>query len=352
LSVIIYIAEVTMVSDLDQIQQTALQALESIQDESGLETWRVAHLGRSAPLMQVFDQLGKLSKEERPLIGRRANEVKRALESAYTTHIETIRQAALQHSLQTERIDVTLPGRIRPIGRFHPATISMRSIIRAFADMGFQVYRSPEVETDEYNFGLLNMPPHHPARDMYDTFYTSMPNTSLRPHTSPGQIHVMRQYAPQPIRAILPGMCYRYEQVTARHETQFNQLELLAVGKNITLGDLKGTLSDFARRLFGPAIRTRFRASYFPFTEPSAEYDFECLICGGKGCAVCAWSGWLEIGGCGMVHPIVLQNGGYDPEEFTGFAAGLGTERIMMLKHHIDDVRNFWTNDMRFLEQF
>lgn len=341
-----------MLSDLDQLEQTALQALGFIQDDTSLETWRVAYLGRSAPLMRVFDQLGKLSKEERPLIGRRANEVKRALEAAYATRVESLRQAALQHSLQTERLDVTLPGRVRSIGRLHPATISMRSIISAFVDMGFQVYRSPEVETDEYNFGLLNMPPHHPARDMYDTFYTSMPDTSLRPHTSPGQIHVMRQYAPQPIRAILPGMCYRYEQVTARHETQFNQLELLAVGKNITLGDLKGTLSDFARRLFGPDIRTRFRASYFPFTEPSAEFDFECLICGGKGCAVCAWSGWLEIGGCGMVHPVVLQNGGYDPQIFTGFAAGLGTERIMMLKHHIEDVRYFWTNDIRFLEQF
>jgi phenylalanyl-tRNA synthetase alpha chain len=341
-----------MPSDLDQIERTALQALEAIQDEAALETWRVAHLGRSAPLMQVFDQLGKLSKEERPLIGRRANEVKRSLETAYSNRVDSLRQTALQRSLQTERLDVTLPGRVRPIGRLHPSTISMRSIIRAFADMGFQVYRSPEVETDEYNFGLLNMPPHHPARDMYDTFYTNMPNISLRPHTSPGQIHVMRQYAPQPIRAILPGMCYRYEQVTARHETQFNQLEVLAVGQNISLGDLKGTLSDFARRLFGQNMRTRFRASYFPFTEPSAEYDFECLICGGEGCAVCAWSGWLEIGGCGMVHPVVLQNGGYDPEKFTGFAAGLGTERIMMLKHRIDDVRYFWANDLRFLEQF
>jgi phenylalanyl-tRNA synthetase alpha chain len=341
-----------MLNDLDQIEHNALQALKSIQDEDSLEAWRVAHLGRSAPLMHVFDQLGKLSKEERPLIGRRANEAKRTLESAYTTRVEALRQAALQHSLEMERLDVTLPGRVQPVGRLHPATTNLRSLIRAFADMGFQVYRSPEVETDDYNFGLLNMPPHHPARDMYDTFYTSTPNTSLRPHTSPGQIHVMRQYAPEPIRAILPGMCYRYEQVTTRHETQFYQLEVLAVGKNITFGDLKGTLSDFARRVFGSTIRTRFRASYFPFTEPSAEYDFECLICGGKGCAVCAWSGWLEIGGCGMVHPVVLQNGGYDPEKFTGFAAGLGTERIMMLKHHIDDVRYFWMNDLRFLEQF
>jgi phenylalanyl-tRNA synthetase alpha chain len=341
-----------MLSDLERIEQVAIQALESIQDETSLEAWRVTHLGRSAPLMQVFDQLGKLSKEERPAIGRRANEVKRALESAYGDQLNALRQSALQLSLQSERLDITLPGRAFPIGRMHPANISVNEVIRAFADMGFQVYRSPEAETDEYNFGLLNMPPHHPARDMWDTFYTNMPDVSLRPHTSPGQIHVMRQYAPQPIRAILPGMCYRYEQISARKETQFNQIEVLAVGIHITMGDLKGTIADLARRLFGQDIRTRFRASYFPFTEPSAEYDFECLLCGGKGCAVCAGSGWLEIGGCGMVHPIVLQNGGYDPAKFTGFAAGLGTERIMMLKHRIEDIRYFWGNDMRFLEQF
>jgi len=341
-----------MLSDLDQIEQKALQFLESIQDESSLEAWRIAHLGRSSLLMLVFDQLGKLAKEERPVVGRRANEVKRALEVAFSTRADILHQSALQHALQSERLDVTLPGRTFPIGRLHPATISLRKVIRTFADMGFQVYRSPEVETDEFNFGLLNMPPHHPARDMWDTFYTNMPNTSLRPHTSPGQIHVMRQYTPEPIRAILPGMCYRYEQISARKETQFYQLEVLAVGKNITFGDLKGTLSDFARRLFGQNIHTRFRASYFPFTEPSAEYDFECLLCNGKGCTVCAGTGWLEIGGCGMVHPVVLQNGGYDPGKFSGFAAGLGTERIMMLKHRIEDIRNFWSNDMRFLEQF
>ncbi len=341
-----------MASDLDRIEQVALQALDSIQDEAGLEAWRVTHLGRSAPLMQVFDQLGKLSKEDRPAIGRRANEVKRGLETAYTQRLASLRQLALQHSIQSERLDVTLPGRSLPLGRIHPANISVRTVIRAFADMGFQVYRSPEVETDEYNFGLLNMPPHHPARDMWDTFYTSMPNVSLRPHTSPGQIHVMRQYAPEPIRAILPGMCYRYEQISARKETQFNQIEVLAVGVNITMADLKGTIADLARRLYGPEMRTRFRASYFPFTEPSAEYDFECLICGGKGCSVCAGTGWLEIGGCGMVHPVVLENGGYDPAKFTGFAAGLGTERIMMLRHQIEDIRYFWANDLRFLEQF
>ena len=341
-----------MLPDLEQIKQKALQALERIQDESSLEDWRIANLGRSSLLMLVFDQLGKLAREDRPTIGKQANEVKRILEFAFSSRANALHQAALQQSLQSQRLDVTLPGREVHIGRLHPATISLRLIVRAFADMGFQVYRSPEVDTDEYNFGLLNMPPNHPARDMWDTFYTSMPNVSLRPHTSPGQIHVMRQYAPQPIRAILPGMCYRYEQISARKETQFNQLEVLAVGKNITLGDLKGTVSDFARRLFGQNIRTRFRASYFPFTEPSAEYDFECLLCNGKGCSVCAGTGWLEIGGCGMVHPTVLQNGGYDPQEFSGFAAGLGTERIMMLKHRIEDIRYFWSNDMRFLEQF
>jgi len=341
-----------MLSDLEQIEIKALQLLESIQDESNLESWRIAHLGRSSLLMTVFDQLGKLTKDERPSVGRRANEVKKILETAFTNRSNTLRQLVLQQSLQSERLDVTLPGRTLSLGRLHPTTISLRTVVRAFADMGFQVYRSPEVDTDEYNFGLLNMPPDHPARDMWDTFYTSMPNVSLRPHTSPGQIHVMRQYAPEPIRAILPGMCYRYEQINARKETQFNQIEVLAVGENITFGDLKGTVSDFARRLFGQNIRTRFRASYFPFTEPSAEYDFECLLCNGKGCTVCAQTGWLEIGGCGMVHPIVLQNGGYDPVKFSGFAAGLGTERIMMLKHHIEDIRNFWSNDMRFLEQF
>lgn len=341
-----------MLAELAKIEQNAQEALGSIQDEASLEQWRIAHLGRSSPLMLVFDQLGKLSKEERPVIGRRANEIKRSMEAAYTTRSEALRQSALLHSLQSERLDISLPGRSLPIGHFHPASISLRTAIRAFADMGFQVFRSPEAETDDYNFGLLNMPPHHPARDMYDTFYTSMLNVSLRPHTSPGQIHVMRQSAPHPIRAILPGMCYRYEQISTRHETQFYQIEVLAVGRDITLGDLKGTITDFAHRLFGQNIRTRFRASYFPFTEPSAEMDFECFLCNGQGCTVCAGTGWLEIGGCGMVHPIVLQNGGYDPEKFTGFAAGLGTERIMMLRHHIEDIRYFWANDIRFLEQF
>jgi phenylalanyl-tRNA synthetase alpha chain len=218
--------------------------------------------------------------------------------------------------------------------------------------MGFQIYRSREVETDDYNFGLLNMPPHHPARDQWDTFYTTTPDVLLRTHTSPGQIHIMRERAPQPIRVILPGMCYRYEQVSARSEIQFNQVEGLAVGRHITFGDLKGTLTAFARRMFGAEVSTRFRAAHFPFTEPSAEMDIECFVCGGRGCPVCKGTGWLEILGCGMVHPIVLENGGYDPAVFGGYAFGMGPERICMLQRRIDDIRYFWGNDLRFLEQF
>jgi phenylalanyl-tRNA synthetase alpha chain len=221
-----------------------------------------------------------------------------------------------------------------------------------FADMGFQVYLSRDVETDDYNFTLLNMPPHHPARDMWDTFYTRTPGVILRTHTSPGQIHAMRQYCPEPIRVILPGMCYRYEQITTRAEIMFTQVEGLAVGQNIKMADLKGTITDFARRMFGEGRRVRFRASYFPFTEPSAEVDMDCILCGGSGCRLCKYTGWLEIMGCGMVHPVVLKNGGYDPRIDSGFAFGMGPERITMLKYRIDDIRYFWRNDLRFLEQF
>jgi len=344
--------EVKMLTQLDQIESQARLALSLVKDEIGLEAWRITHLGRSAPLMQVFDQLSKLSKEQRPLIGRRANEVKRALETALTEQTEALHQAALHRSLEGERLDVTLPGRPLPLGRMHPANKSLQEVIRVFADMGFQVYRTSEVETDEYNFGLLNMPPHHPARDMQDSFFTTDPGIVLRTHTSPGQVHTMRAFYPEPIRHILPGMCYRYEQISTRKESQFNQLEVLAVDRGITFGDLKGTIADFGRRIFGENVRTRFRASYFPFTEPSAEVDFECFLCAGKGCGVCAGTGWLEILGCGMVHPVVLQNGGYDPQVYSGFAAGLGTERIAMLRHHIEDIRYMWSNDLRFLEQF
>ena len=341
-----------MVERMDEAERAGLAALESVKDTAALEAWRVAHLGRSSALMAALGELGKLPKEERPAMGQRGNEVKRRLEEAHGHRAEALRQAELDESVLSGALDVTLPGRPMPRGRIHPAVQGLREIYAVFAEMGFQVFRSREVETDEYNFELLNIPPYHPARDIWDTFYTTTPNVILRTHTSPGQIHVMREHAPEPIRVILPGMCYRYEQITSRSDIQFYQVEGLAVGRHITLSDLKGTLSSFARRMFGQNVRSRFRADHFPFTEPSAEMDVECFVCGGKGCPVCKFSGWLEILGCGMVHPNVLANGGYDPEQFSGFAFGMGPQRITMLKHRIEDIRYFLQNDMRFLEQF
>ncbi len=337
---------------LKEIQRQGLEALQKVQDEASLQTWRTAHLGRSSAVMQIFSGLGSLDKELRPQVGQQANLVKQALESAYAQREEQIKAASLQRALTSEKLDVSLPGRRRPLGRLHPATQVLNEICQVFVEMGFQIYRSPEVETDVLNFELLNIPAHHPARDMWDTFHTTSPGILLRTHTSPGQIRLMREACPEPIRAILPGMCYRYEQTDASHESQFNQIELLAVGKGITFGDLKGTLDQFAVRMFGEGVRTRLRPSYFPFTEPSAELDVQCFLCAGKGCTVCKGTGWLELGGCGMVHPVVLQNGGYDPEIYSGFAAGLGPERVAMMRYRIEDIRSFWANDLRFLEQF
>ncbi len=353
-----------MQGKLQLIKEDALAALEGIDDDGALEEWQVKNLGRSSALMDVFKGLGMLSKEEKPLVGKTANLVKVALENAFQEKNNLLTQRRINQSLAGEKIDVTLPGR-RPIGGgLHPTTQTLREIYRVFGDMGFQIYRSREIETDQYNFQLLNFPPHHPARDMQDTFFIkSLEDRGddpivLRTHTSPGQIHAMREHTqkypdnPPPIRIILPGMCYRYEQITARSEIQFNQVEGLAVGVGITFGDLKGTLSNFARRLFGQEARTRFRASHFPFTEPSAEMDVSCFLCGGAGCSVCKGGGWLEILGCGMVHPTVLKNGGFDPEVYSGFAFGMGPERVTMMRHHIEDIRYFWANDLRFLEQF
>lgn len=358
-----------MLEQLEKIKVDSLNALEAVTSEAELEEWRVRYLGRKSPIMEVFANMGSYSKEERPLVGRNANQVKNVLEAALTARQEALHEEALRNALSTDRLDVTLPGRPQPRGRLHPVTQTMRHIYRIFAEMGFQVYRSRDVETDEVNFQLLNFPPHHPAREMQDSFYIDTGNDQgdnpvlLRTHTSPGQIRAMREYSgytgagelpsdPPPIRIILPGMCYRFEQITTRSNVQFTQVEGLAVGKNITFGDLKGTLSDFARRMFGQQVRTRFRASHFPFTEPSAEMDVECFVCGGDGCSVCKHAGWLEILGSGMVHPVVLRNGGYDPERYTGFAFGMGPERITMLRYRIDDIRYFWANDMRFLDQF
>jgi phenylalanyl-tRNA synthetase alpha chain len=266
--------------------------------------------------------------------------------------LATQKEEEIKRSLAVDRIDVTLPGRPVRRGRLHVATQMLRSIYAIFSDLGFQIYRSREVEDDQTNFELLNMPEDHPARDMWDTFYTTVPGVLLRTHTSPGQIHVMREFCPEPVRVILPGMCYRYEAITTRSEIMFHQVEGLAIGTSVTMADLKGTIVSFARRLFGDDREVRIRSSYFPFTEPSIEVDVDCIVCKGKGCSLCKRTGWLEIMGAGMVHPVVLKNGGYDPERFSGFAFGMGPQRITMLKYGMDDIRQFWANDLRFLRQF
>ncbi len=340
-----------MLNELRALQTEALEALEAIGDTEALERWRVRYLGRSGELTALLRSIGRLPREERPLAGQTGNEVKAALENAYAEKAEALERAEREAALEAERVDVTLPGQPVQMGRLHLTTQILRQICDIFAQMGFQVYDAPDVETDEMNFGLLNMPPYHPARDLWDTFWVN-DEVLLRTHTSPGQIRVMRERCPEPIRVILPGKCYRYEQVTARSEHQFYQVEGLAVGRNITMADLKGTMLNFARRFYGPDQEVRLRGSYFPFTEPSVEFDGRCILCHGQGCRVCKYSGWLELAGAGMVHPVVLENGGYDPAIYSGFAFGFGVERPAMLKYDIDDIRYFYGNDMRFLSQF
>lgn len=345
-----------MLTELTQLRDDALAQLSPIWDDAALEAWRVKFIGRNGALAGAMTQLGALAKEERPAAGKLANEVKLALESAFDAKIGAMKQRALSESLEAEPLDITLPGRPVKRGRLHPATANLREIYRIWREMGFQVFRSREIESDETNFQLLNIPPHHPARDNWSTFYIADTDERvlLRTHTSPGQIRAMRelgQNGTQPIRVILPGMCYRYEQISARYEIQFNQVEGLAIGRNVTFADLKGTLTEFAHRMYGERP-VRFYGDHFPFTEPSAQMDVQCIICNGKGCPMCKYTGFLEILGSGMVHPTVLRNGGYDPNEWSGFAFGMGAERIAILKHSIEDIRYFWGNDLRFLEQF
>ena len=338
-------------AELEGLRDQALTRLEAIEDLTALDTWRIHYLGRKGALKQVMRGIGNLPAEARPQIGQVSNTVKEALEDAFDTHANALKQAKFTATLTREQVDVTLPGYPTGLGRLHPSTQTLREIATIFGHMGFQIFDSREVESDLYNFELLNIPPYHPARDMWDTFYIN-DRVVLRTHTSPGQIRAMQAYHPEPIRVILPGMCYRYEAITARSEIMFHQVEGLAVGTHITMADLKGVLVNFARRMFGEDRQVRFRCSHFPFTEPSVEVDMDCLVCGGAGCTICKYSGWLEILGAGMVHPTVLRNGGYDPDVFSGFAFGMGPERITMLKYGIDDIRFFFSNDLRFLEQF
>lgn len=343
--------EPPLLTELERLRTQALTQLAETADLGALDAWRIHYLGRKGALTQTMRALGQLPVAQRPLVGQLSNTVKTTLEHAFDERLAAIKQVNLTAMLHREQIDVTLPGVPVSLGHLHPTTQILREIAAIFADMGFQIFDSREVESDLYNFELLNIPPYHPARDMWDTFYINE-RVVMRTHTSPGQIRAMQAYHPDPIRVILPGMCYRYEAVTARHEMMFTQVEGLAVGPNITMADLKGVLSTFARRMFGESRQMRFRCSHFPFTEPSVEVDMDCFVCGGKGCSMCKYSGWLEILGAGMVHPQVLRNGGYDPDMMSGFAFGMGPERITILKYGIDDIRLFFSNDLRFLEQF
>ena len=341
-----------MLQELESAYQEALEQLDSAETADALTEWHRGTLGRKGSVQLMTRNFGKLSAEDRPKFGQRINEVKKALEAQFKEKESAVKMAEMERKISAESLDVTLPGRRPQRGGLHPSTLVMRDIYRILGDMGFQIYRSPDVVTDELNFELLNMPPEHPARDMQDTFYTTDDTVLLRTHTSGGQILAMREMAPEPIRVILPGMCYRNEQITARSEIQFHQIEGLAVGTNITFADLKGTLTEFAKRMYGAHRKTRFRASYFPFTEPSAEMDVYLGTETERDRRVTKGTGWLEILGCGMVHPTVLRNGGYDPDIYTGFAFGMGIERQVMLKYGVEDIRYFWSNDLRFLNQF
>jgi phenylalanyl-tRNA synthetase alpha chain len=339
-------------SDLASLEQRALAELQACGDESALRAWNTKYFGEKGEVQLALKKVGDLPKEERRAYGQEANRVKTVLTQAHEQAVAKDKERSLERSLTSEALDVTLPGRPAQRGRLHISTQTLRLIYGIFADMGFQVYRSREVEDDLTNFELLNMPPHHPARDMWDTFHTTTPGVLLRTHTSPGQIHVMRELCPKPIRVILPGMCYRYEAITPRSEIMFHQVEGLVIGTKVTMADLKGTVQAFARRLFGAERTIRIRSSYFPFTEPSIEVDVDWPKDDPNAERLTKGTGWLEIMGAGMVHPTVLRNGGYDPAKYSGFAFGMGPERIAMLKYAIDDIRQFWANDLRFLKQF
>ncbi len=340
----------TITDQIASMQERALSELDRIDDLVGLDEWRLKYLGKKGELTGFLRGMGGLAAEERPVVGQVVNTARRALEEADGGRLAILQAQVLTKRLAADRVDVTLPGRPVETGRVHVITRTVREIVATFQAMGFQVMEGPEVELDFYNFQQLNMPPGHPARSMHDTFYFSE-SVLLRTHTSPNQIRVMEKQAP-PIRVIVPGKTYRSEATDATHEFMFYQCEGIAVDRNITLADLHGTLADFARSLFGTDRKVRFRCDYFPYVEPGVDVSIDCLVCGGVGCRSCKYTGWLEIMGAGMIHPQVLSNVGIDPEEYSGFAFGMGPERISMLKYAIDDIRQFYRNDLRFLSQF
>jgi len=338
------------------IEQSAISDLDSLNTTQALEGWRVTYLGRKGRLTQVLRGLKEMPAEERRQVGAGANKLKTRLEEAYAARRSQLEEAHVSHVIESERLDVTLPGPPLPQGRLHPVTQTLREVLRAFASMGFQSVEGPEIEWDRYNFEALRIPEDHPARDMWDTLWIDYEKDGrhpmlLRTHTSPNQIRVMEQTQP-PVRVVVPGKCYRYEATDPTHEWMLTQVEGLAVDEGISLPDLKGTLAEFAHRMFGEDRKVAFRCDYFPFVEPGMELRIDCFICRGEGCRTCGRTGWIEILGAGMVHPEIIENVGYDPERYTGFAFGMGIERIAMLRHGIDDIRHFYTNDLRFLRQF
>jgi len=337
---------------LEALRAEALQELAGVGDPAALGELRVKYLGKKGLLTEILRGMGALSAEERPIIGQVANDVRGAIEAVIEEKSAAFARAETERRLATETIDVTLPGRPAPGGALHPLTKIVQEIEDIFIGMGFTVAEGPEVETDYYNFEAMNLPKDHPARDMQDSFFIT-DDILLRTHTSPVQARTMEARAGRaPVKVICPGKVYRRDDDDPTHSHQFMQIEGLVIDKGIRMSDLKGTLLQFAREMFGPNVNIRMRPSFFPFTEPSAEVDVTCAVCGGGGCRVCKQSGWLEILGSGMVHPRVLEMSGYDPNEVSGFAFGMGVERIAMLRYGIEDIRHFYTNDVRFLRQF
>ena len=338
-----------MREQLELLKSLALSELDKVRSEEDLQSLRVKFLGKKGELTSIMKGIGSLSPEERPLIGQVVNSVRDSLEQAFDSAAASLKQSLKTRKLQDEKIDVTLPGRVSLKGTKHPVTLVIEEICDIFAGLGFLVAEGPEIELDYYNFEALNFPKDHPARDMQDTFFVQ-DNLLLRTHTSPVQIRTMIKQKP-PVRIIAPGTVYRCD-YDATHSPMFHQIEGLMVDKGITFGDLKGILTIFTNQMFGSDIGVRLRPSFFPFTEPSAEVDIACVICRGKGCRVCKNTGWLEILGAGMVDPEVFRHVDYDSEAFTGFAFGMGIERVAMLKYGINDMRLLFENDVRFLSQF
>lgn len=339
--------------EIDAVRRDALEQLASLTAATDAAQWETAFLGPKGQVTSLLRGLGALPAEERPVAGRAAQKLRDELTTAFEPVRERLRTEALNERLAADAIDVSLPGRMPTIGAAHPISAMIDELVEIFALLGFQAVFGPEVETARYNFDLLNIPAEHPARDVWDTIHvqTDGEEIVLRTHTSPMQARTMERIQP-PVRVIVPGVSFRFEAQDASHEWQFTQLEGLAVDRNITLADLKGTLQEMARQLFGPERRIRFRCDYFPFVEPGVEFAVDCAICKGWGCRVCKHTGWLEMGGAGMVHPQVLRGVGYDPDEVSGFAFGLGIDRLAMMKYGVDDLRAFANNDIRFLRDF